>query len=134
MTDDRWDRILAVGGAFDWLSPTAATLQDAYLEATRRGHHTFLWPRRNAPYSLRDAVRALQRRGLAPYGALTVGDWAMLSVPGPQAEAAFHVLRELGLEVAAPPETTGGCSLTTLLVLGLTLLALYLLLGASALP
>ena len=102
------DRLLAIGCAFDWITPAAALIETAL-----RGDSRIL----SVPLDTgmgRNEVRDLLRHyGIKSWGMMYCGDHILLSVPEKQANFAEHILRRgfyASPSAAAPSQHTGQTS------------------------
>lgn len=94
-----FDKILAFGSMFDWITPVAAYAQDFLYGPA----HTFLIPH-GIGWSGREIARLLNRHGVKTWGLMIVSDTLMVSVREPQARWAQYLLQREGIPIDNPLE------------------------------
>ncbi len=97
-----FDKILAIGSAFDWITPVAAYAQDFLYGPA----HTFLIPP-DTGWSGHEIARLLNRHGIKTWGLMIVSDTLMVSVREPQARWAQYLLQREGIPIDNPLEEAG---------------------------
>jgi hypothetical protein len=87
------DLILNIGCAFDWITPTAAFVQDIYHGPV----YDFAIPA-NAGWSRSNVKRFLTQHGVQVWGLMYTlnGKELMFTVPHEQAEYAYYLLQNAG--------------------------------------
>lgn len=88
------DDLLAIGRAFDWISPVSAWVQDI----VRGPAHSFLVPV-SCGLSGRQLAGALRRSRIDSWGWMVVGGWFLFSVHRSDAARARRVLARLGVDL-----------------------------------
>jgi hypothetical protein len=81
------DRILAIGSAFNWISPLIAGIKDI----TNGPSHTFLIYE-ECGWSVNEIVRLLRRHGIKTWGHMIVNNNIMITVRKAQAQWAQYLL------------------------------------------
>jgi hypothetical protein len=94
------DKLLTVAGAFDWITPTVAFIQD-FLN---RPVSDFGIPS-SAGWGRRDIKRLLTRRGVRVWGLMLNlgGEMLMFTVPKSQAKSAYDLLQQEGVPILYAP-------------------------------
>ena len=92
--NDPIDKVLEIGGMFDWITPAIALIRSGHTFTLQSGH---VW----------DARQTLKRGGISSWGGAIHGDTGLLNVSHADAARAQQVLQGdgieiLGGEVAAP--------------------------------
>lgn len=99
------DKILNIGCAFDWITPTWAIFQDFF-----NGPVSHFGIQANVGFTRGDIRRLLRKHGARSWGYVynVAGDMIMLSVPKSQATWAYYLLQREGVPILyAPNEVTG---------------------------
>ncbi len=94
-----FDKFLAIGSMFDWITPVAAYAQDFLYGPS----HTFLIPH-GIGWSGYEIARLLNRHGIQTWGLMIVGDTLMVSVRQTQARWAQYLLQREGIPIDNPLE------------------------------
>lgn len=84
--------LLEVLTIFDWISPTAAIIQDV----ARGGGETFLIPQ-TCGFTGKEIERVLRRAGCQTWGLMAINRTFTISVPKSQAELARRALIQHGI-------------------------------------
>ena len=87
-----FDKLLAIGSAFDYITPAVAVVQDV----TNGAHHTLLIPE-NCGRSGRSIERMLDRAGIDTWGAMVVNRRILLTVRAGDVGLAHRVLDRAGV-------------------------------------
>lgn len=92
-----FDRILAAGSAFDWISPLYAYL----LDATNGPSHTFLMPH-DCGWAGIEIERLLREHEIRTWGLMIVKSTIMITVPLHQALMAQDILTKNAIPTEGP--------------------------------
>lgn len=88
-----FDRLLAIGSIFDWITPLTALI----LDGLRGPSFTFLIPQ-DASWSGREVEGILKKAGCSPvWGQMIVKDTLMLTVPRDKALSGYLALSRAGV-------------------------------------
>ena len=101
MSNDKIDDLLAIGAAFDWITPTWAILKDfANGPVCHFGIDAY------GGFDRGDIRRLLSKNGVESWGYMynVAGDLIMFSVPKAQAQAAHGVLTRGGVPILYEPD------------------------------
>lgn len=96
-----FDKILAIGSVFDWITPLAAYAQDFLYGPS----HTFGIPH-DIGWSGREIAGLLNRHGIQTWGLMIVSDTLMVSVRESQARWAQYLLQREGIPIDNPVDET----------------------------
>ena len=88
-----FDKFLAIGASFDWITPTSRLIQNAINGPS----HTFLIPIHQSPMTGREICRMLKRRGVDTWAPMIVSGTLMVNVRKMQAQQAQYLLSEAGV-------------------------------------
>ena len=92
------DRLLEIGGSFDWISPLAALAWDVV-----NGPPAHIGIPPGAGWTRRDVAQLLGRHGVRVWGFVLASDVLMFSVPKTQARWALYLLQHAGVPILHAP-------------------------------
>lgn len=96
-----FDKLLSVAGAFDWITPTIAFVQDFYY-----GPISDFGIPSNSSWSASDIKRLLKRNGVHVWGLMfdLSGDMIMFTVRKTQAKWTYYLLDREGVPILYAPD------------------------------